>query len=444
MSLPRVVPPAFRPGLPPARRSAPPPALLKALLKAFLKALPPLVPWALLAAFVVGLGACSSEPSTGSAFTTRDSAGIVIAENAGEPPADGGGWALSSEPLLQIGSMEGDDAYLFFRIWGATRLSDGRLAVANNRAPDIRVFDAQGRHLHTFGQRGEGPEDFNSPVLMGTLPGDTLVVVDRILRRMNLYDPDEGFIRGATADTDIEGYLLTAGMFSSGSVMVRRQVWTEDLPNGYFRFPVQYRSVALDGSLEHDFGEFPGDETLFSAQQVEGGVMTLSGGSPFGKNPAAVAAGDRFFYGSQDSYEVQVWSQDGRLDRIIRRDKTPEPVTQAHVDALMEEMAQGADDSDQVREFRRMYRDASIPERHPAYGYTYADTDGFLWVEEYRLPGDEIRRTTIFDPEGRMVGSLVIPTRFQIYEIGWDYVLGRWVDDLGVEYLRLYGLTRPG
>jgi len=390
------------------------------------------------------LASCSSERSTGPAFTTRDSAGVVIAENTGEPPADGGGWALSAEPLLQIGSMEGDDAYLFFRIWGATRLSDGRLAVANNRAPDLRIFDARGRHLHTFGQRGEGPEDFNSPVLMGTLPGDTLVVVDRLLRRINLYDPDHGFIRGSTADTDIEGYLLTVGMFSSGSVMVRRQVWSEDLPNGYFRFPVQLSSVALDGSLEHDFGEFPGDETLFSAHPVEGGVMTLSGESPFGKAPATAVSGDRFYYGSQDSYEIQVWSQDGRLIRIIRRDKTPEPVSQAHVDALLEEMAEGADDSDQMREFRRMYRDATIPEYHPAYGYVYADSEKCLWVEEYRVPGDDVRRTTIFDPDGRMVGSLVLPNHFQIYEIGSDYVLGRWVDDLGVEYLRLHRLTRPG
>jgi hypothetical protein len=390
-----------------------------------------------------GLYACAPGEPPGPGFSTRDSAGVVLAENTGAPPADGGGWAIAAEPTLQIGSMEGEDAYLFFRIWGATRLSDGRLAVANNRAPDIRVFDAQGRHLHTFGQRGEGPEDFDSPVLMGTLPGDTLLVVDRLLRRINLYDPDQGFIRGSTADTDIEGYLLTAGMFSSGSVMVRRQVWTEDLPNGFFRFPVQYRSVALDGSLEHDFGEFPGDETLFSAQQVEGGVMTLSGGSPFGKSPATAVSGDRFFYGSQDAYEIQVRTQDGTLTRIVRRDKPPAPVTDAHIDALLEDMEAEADDSDQMREYRRMYREAPRPEYHPAHGFLYADTLGYLWVEEYRLPGEDVRRTTIFDPEGRMVGSVVIPNRFQIYEIGNDYLLGRWVDDLGVEYLRLYALTRP-
>ena len=398
---------------------------------------------ALMTAAAFFLSACGSDAPSGPTFTVRDSAGIAIVENRGELAADGGGWTISPEPTLEIGAMEGDEAYLLFRVWGATRLSDGRIAVANNRAPDVRIFDAEGRHQHTFGRRGEGPEDFNSPVLMGRLPGDTLVVVDRLLRRINLYHPDEGFIRGATAVPEIQGYLLTEGMFSSGSVLIQRSVWTEEMPNGLFRFPTQYRSVALDGSLEHDFGEFPGDETIYSAREVEGGAMTMSSGRPFGKSPQAAVGGDRFFFGSQDAYEIQIWSQGGTLTHLIRRDKPPPPVTDAHVAAVMEEMIDEADDTDQTRQFRRMFREAPIPDLHPAYGYLYADALGYLWVEEYRLPGDETRVTTIFDPEGRMVGSVILPKRFQIYEIGADYLLGRWVDELGVERVRVYAVTRP-
>jgi hypothetical protein len=340
--------------------------------------------------------------------------------------------------------MDGDEAYLLFRVWGATRLSDGRIAVANNRAPDIRVFSSSGEHLRTFGRRGEGPGEFDSPVLMGTLPGDTLVVVDRSLRRVDLFHPDEGFIKGATATTDIPGYLLTSGMFSSGSVVVWTSDWTVDLPNGLFRFPVQYWTVGLDGEIETNLGEFPGDETVYSAQTTEQGILTASVGRPFGKAPSVAVSGHRFFYGSQDTWEIQVHDQDGGLVRLIRRDKAAVPVTDAHVDAIMADMIDEADDSDQVRQFRRLFREAPIPDFHPAYGYIHADVLGFLWVEEYRIPGDEDRVTTIFDPDGRMVGSLVLPSRFQLFEIGEDYLLGRHVDELGVEYLHLYGLTRPG
>ena len=91
-----------------------------------------------------------------------------------------------------------------------------------------------------------------------------------------------------------------------------------------------------------------------------------------------------------------------------------------------------------------MMREAPIPEFHPAYEAIYADVTGCLWVEETRVPGgDTARHTTIFDPEGRMIGSVVLPDGLRVEQIGEDYVLGRWTDDLGVEYLRLYPLTRP-
>jgi hypothetical protein len=391
------------------------------------------------------LAACGTGDATSSSVAIRDSAGVSIVENRGQPPADGGGFVLGPEPTLQIGAAEGDEAYLLFRVWGAARLSDGRIAVANNRAPDIRIFDASGRHLHTFGTRGEGPEDFDSPVLVGTLPGDTLVVVDRLLRRINLYDPDTGFIRAGIADPSLEGYLLTVGMFASGTVLIQRMVFGEDASDGYRRNPIQYRSVAIDGSLEQEFGEFPGDEVVSSSREVQTGVFTtLMGNTPFGKMALAAVTGDFFFYGSQDTWQIEVRDHAGRLVRIIRRDKPLEPITDAQVSAVMEEGADDASTNEQARTFRRMMREAPIPEFHPAYEAIFADVTGCLWVEETRVPGgDTMRHTTIFDPDGRMIGSVVLPDGLRVEQIGEDYLLGRWTDDLGVEYLRLYPLRRP-
>jgi len=389
------------------------------------------------------LGACESEPPSGHTFATRDSAGVIIAENVGEPPVEENQWRIGTEPVLQIGTLEGEDAYMFQRIWGATRLSDGRIAVADNRASEIRIYSPTGEHLSTFGRRGEGPAEFDSPVLMGSLPGDTLVVVDRLLRRVNLYDPDEGFIRGATATSEIQGYLLTVGMFQSGAVMIWDSEWTQEMPNGFFRFPIRYLSVELDGSIGHDFGVHLGTETVYSSRAEGEGTMVLSTSLPFGKGPSAAVARDRFFYSSQDSYEIQVTDEAGRLLRIIRRDLAPRPVTEAHRAELTQGMEDQADDNDQVREFRRMMRDAPVPDYHPALGPIYADALGYLWVEETRMPDEEIRYTTIFDPEGRMVGQVVLPARVQVQEIGADYLLGRWADDLGVSYLRMYPLERP-
>ena len=84
-------------------------------------------------------------------------------------------------------------------------------------------------------------------------------------------------------------------------------------------------------------------------------------------------------------------------------------------------------------------------ETMPAHGGMTADALGHLWVLEYRGPWQDAAPVyTVFDAEGRLVGRLPLPDRFRVIEIGSDYVLGTYVDELDVEYLRLYGLSRGG
>jgi hypothetical protein len=396
-----------------------------------------------LSSLIFSLMACEAAAPSAPALATRDSSGITIAENSGVPPENGGGWSVSAEPTLQIGSVDGDEAYLFSRISGATRLPDGRIAVSDNRAINLRIFSPSGEHLHTFGGRGEGPGEFRNPTLMGALAGDTLVVVDSRLRRINLFHPETGFILNSTASSDIPGILLTEGMFSSGSVFVFRMSFGEDRSDGYTRRPVRYRAVTLGGDLEKDYGEFMGEELILATEEDGPAVMSIMGNSPYGKSATVGVGDDHFYYGSQDSYEVQRWSQEGTLERIIRVAKAPIPVSQADVADFIESELADLEDNNLSREYRRHYESAPIPEHHPAYRDFFVDVENHLWVEETRTTEDAPRMASIFDPDGQWVGTLSLPANFRVHEVGSDYVLGRITDDLGVQYLAMYSLTRP-
>jgi hypothetical protein len=65
-------------------------------------------------------------------------------------------------------------------------------------------------------------------------------------------------------------------------------------------------------------------------------------------------------------------------------------------------------------------------------------------VSDYRLSADDPGRWTVFDPEGRMLGTVATPARFRVFEIGTDYVLGVWADDMDVEHVRLFTLEKTG
>jgi sugar lactone lactonase YvrE len=79
----------------------------------------------------------------------------------------------------------------------------------------------------------------------------------------------------------------------------------------------------------------------------------------------------------------------------------------------------------------------------PSYAEFCIDSEGYLWVEDYRKPGDERSRWTVFDLDGLMLGRVELPDRFTIHQIGRDFVLGTWIDEMDVEHVRLYALIKP-
>ena len=87
-----------------------------------------------------------------------------------------------------------------------------------------------------------------------------------------------------------------------------------------------------------------------------------------------------------------------------------------------------------------------IAESFPAFSRIMGDAAGCLWVREYDFPLEERPAPlwTVFDPEGRVPGFLETPAGLEIREIGEDYILGRKVDELGVESIRLWRLERSG
>jgi hypothetical protein len=84
-----------------------------------------------------------------------------------------------------------------------------------------------------------------------------------------------------------------------------------------------------------------------------------------------------------------------------------------------------------------------LPETVPAFQGLVVDDEGNAWLERYRLPGDAESRWEVVAPDGKWLGQIVAPPRLRLYQVGRDFVLGRHLDSLGVERVRVHKLTRP-
>jgi hypothetical protein len=379
---------------------------------------------------------------------TRDSAGVAIVENHGEMDSAGGGWDVSTEPTVSIGTFQGDTLYQLYEVGGAVRLSDGSIALANAGSGQIRFYDPSGVFLRSVGRKGEGPGEFEQAQIAGLLDGDTVVVVDSNLRRISLIPPSGGVVDVGRLAEDLGGNVFPRGMFDGGGVVVGGGFyWSSSgegqLSDGYTRRPTVYRSASRDGSLATDFGEFPGSEFFMQVRSSGGGMSMMARLIPFGKYAMAAVGPDRFHFGSGDSYEIRSYAEDGRLARIVRWDRPPVPVAEAHVNARIEEAVAEASDPNEAREVRQTYAELPVPDFFPAFAGLEADRFGNLWVEDYRMPGDHRTTFHVFDADGRLVGRVDLPEEMELLDLGEDYLLALFRDDLEVEYVRQYRLRRP-
>lgn len=386
---------------------------------------------------LAGCGAASGSPRA----AVRDSAGITIVENFGTAVPDESGWRVDPEPVLSIGTLEGEWQSQLFGVREALRLSDGRIAIANAGTEEIRIFGPDGAFQQLWGGDGEGPGEFQGLSLVGTLPGDTLVAVGRRTQRISLVHPDEGHIYSHTPEGLPGGPFEGFGLFDDGRIVLRAGFHFDigALRNGPMRGEQTYYSANLDGSGAVEYPVLPGPEMF--VQMGDGSVSLMQ--LPFGKRPAVAVSSERVYLGGGDSYEIRSYSSEGVLDRILRLDQEPVLLTREDRDRHIEEQVAEARDMDEAREIRSSYTDDFFPEQLAAYLSFRTDPLDCLWVEETRLPGEHVPVWSVFDAEGRLQGRVSLPPDLRLLEVGEDYILGLYQDELDVEYVRMYRLERP-
>ena len=377
---------------------------------------------------------------TGLQSVVRDSGGVTVVEN--ERPAAGTrlGWRVGTEPTVSIGAFEGDPAYELYQVMDATRLPDGRIVVANAGSGELRDLRRVGRAISSsWGGRGEGPGefgDFLAPWSVDPWPGDSLAASDLYARRVSVFDARGAHGRTFTLE---DPYYRLIGVLPDGKMFLGTvpTFVAGTMGAGMIRRELEYAIATPAGPLHAALGSYPGSEWYIV---TEGGGMAPHL-QAFSRSAIARAWGDLVIMGSNDRYEIRAYTPDGALARIVRREHDARGPTQADQDEHL--AGRFADDTERERaDALAELEDMPLLDSFPAFGRVLTDSRGYLWVEDYRLPGEPVPAWTVFDSEGRVLGLMDLPSDLHVFEIGEDYVLGRVSDDLGIERVQLWSLDR--
>jgi hypothetical protein len=370
----------------------------------------------------------------------RDSAGITIVENDGPVWRSGQEWTVDTEAYLVIGMTEGPAEYMFDRVVGAARLTDGRLVVANSGSAELRFFDAAGRHLTNAGRSGEGPGEFRFLGRLFATAGDTLLAHDFMTRRVSVFDAEGGFVRSGRGDAanTIEGALDARSVLATGGRVFDPQQPRFGQP---LRDDVPLLRIELEAGSADTLAVVTGPQRLLIGDMNRFVVSA----PPFGRSTVFAVGPARYYMGTQDAFEIGEYAADGRLLRLLRRNVEPAVVSQEDIAAYRGRAAQAIDANPQMSSaMADAMRRVSFPATHPAHGELYLDAEQNLWVREVESgPSSGFPNWSVFDRDGRFLGSVTTPLGLRIYQIGSGYVLGVARDGLGVEYVHLHLLHKP-
>jgi hypothetical protein len=307
-------------------------------------------------------------------------------------------WDVVEE--LRLGAVDATGPEQFGEIRAIAVDGERRIYVLDGHAQQIRVFDAAGRHVRTFGREGGGPGELRRAMTMLFDPQGHLRVLDPQNNRISVFD---------TSGAYLEGLWMAGSFFTSRwpGGYDDQGYFYNFLPDfgGAFRFVlVRFDSslAAVDAIPTPDY-----DGESFDYTSPDGN-NSLRTGVPFA--PFLVwllDPGRAIWLGINDHYRIAQRSLAGDTMRVIERAYDPEPVTRTDRDSAIASLEWFTKEGGKIDPSR-------IPASKPAYQTFFRDQVGNLWVLPFTTSAEQGRVADVFDPAGRYLGRVRLPSSSRV------------------------------
>lgn len=348
-------------------------------------------------------------------------------------------WELSRAPTLSIGVADGPGPTTFHDIRGVATPEPGMVAVADGGSKEIRIFSSAGGYLRSFGREGDGPEEFRRIAWIDMCGGQAIVAYDAHRFRVTKWTVDGELLDEFSVESparDMPPYSVACGASGDFVVMAWPSAVGVTRDPGPYRPPVEIGIADQQGRQETYVGTFPGPERIRTEQNDRP--------HPFGKSTFIGIGSAGVYVGTADSFAVHLIDSSGRT-KTFGRDGPVSPLTRHERELWIDSYLVRAPEEQRLSLKRQFMAHQWVPDIPPAYGDLRVDRLGYVWVSAYHF-GDMgengMVEWSVFGPEGASVATVLIPSTFRPSEIGRDYLLGVSEDDLGVQRVHRYGLTR--
>lgn len=331
---------------------------------------------------------------------------------------------LTATPVLDL-ALGTDDSVVIGRLSHATRLTDGRVVVLDGDAMSLVFLDSTGGELKRAGRAGAGPGEFENPAWVAPCDGDSLFVWDASLGRIAVFDPDGRFVRQFTPPV---AQPFRIGCNRNGTL------------------------AAFDASAFPNGPPTPGDIPMLRGHLVlfdtRGDSIGTIADQPLGQNrvlgPLAVLAvgAEEVLIGISDSPSLWRHGLSGQRIGTTLFPLPVRPLSDSSYGLELDRMSGSTGSTGPTRlRIREILAQSPKPTNYPLYFALLFGDDDTAWLIT----------SALIDPTTTLLGrtadgqlfSLTLPARFEVFEIGSDYVLGKGSGEEGGERLVMYRIEGP-
>lgn len=355
------------------------------------------------------------------------------------PPAD-----LTIDSVVTIGGAMAEGASAFGLLRDVALLSSpARVALADWDSQEIRVFDLDGRHLQSFGRKGEGPGEHMGLSSIGGLPSGAVVGWDANLSRFTIHGTSGRAVARFDRTRFTDRQILLLGAAPDSSVYLGLPVFEGSLrgrPDG----PLTDTVATVRVSWAQDRVDTISLSAAPTVHLIQGESMWSTEMPILGSRHHLAWAGDRVVSGRGDESTLSIsLVGGGRTTAVL-------PFSPAPIDApaVATERARRREAAprlqipgqDLVTPFLEMIDGLPPAPAPPVFDDIVGGNDGFFWVRRYVTASDTLAEWVGFDSDAVVLGRIDLPIDEPIVSAGDGLVVTRGRDDLGASFVRLLRL----
>jgi hypothetical protein len=358
----------------------------------------------------------------------------------------------------RVATLELDATYPepFSYLSRVRELSDGTILAADPIGQVLLRLDLDAGTADTIGRQGAGPQEYEGPDEVFSLPGDSTLLIDLGNGRHTVIDPEGTFVAWTPRTTKNES--------APGGIRTVHPQFVDTAGNIYLTAPY-WLEGSPDSFAIHRIDRVSGIETPVA----RGWVPAAARFRPGGKRPMlvphdawAVGADGRVTVVRANGYSVDWYLTDGSMIHGAPNDIETFLVGLAEKQAEVESYNANATFTrswSQGGTIQRMQVSRGMPpgteldvdefewpEMMPVFSRVLVSPRGEAWVERY-MPAAGPGRVDVFDNGGIRLGFIELPPQSKVIgfgtgaEPGFDVYLTR-TDDVGLIWLERYRVLR--